>query len=104
MVWDIIYCGFFNGWKNWCINHAVDCVQNITIGDFPPMILQTHEQYLAGARAANASGNSMCPNVREEWVEEINCNVGGCISMLRKSWIAYKIARGKGYVQMILYK
>ena len=44
------------------------------------------------------------PNVREEWVEEMNCNVGGCISMLRKSWIAYKIAKGKGYVQMILYK
>jgi hypothetical protein len=53
--------GFYNGYKNWCINHAVDCVENITIGDFPPMILQAHEQYLAGAKAANDSGNSMCP-------------------------------------------
>jgi hypothetical protein len=42
--------GFFVGWKNWSSNHAVDCVQNITIGDFPPMIFQTHEQNLAGAR------------------------------------------------------
>ena len=30
--------GFYNGYKNWCVNHAVDCVENITIGDFPPMI------------------------------------------------------------------
>jgi hypothetical protein len=53
--------GWFSGYKDWCINHAVDCVQNITIGDFPPMILQAHEQLLAGAKAANGSGNSMCP-------------------------------------------
>ena len=53
--------GFFIGYKNWCINHAVNCVQNITIGDFPPMILQAHEQYLAGAKAANNSGISGCP-------------------------------------------
>lgn len=53
--------GFFNGWKNWCINHAFDCIQNFTIGDFPDMIVSAHEQYLAGAKAANDSGNSMCP-------------------------------------------
>jgi hypothetical protein len=53
--------GFYNGYKNWCINHAVDCVQNITIGDYPVMIVKAHEQYLAGANAANGSGNSMCP-------------------------------------------
>ncbi|MGB6529791.1 MAG: hypothetical protein WBF33_16925 [Candidatus Nitrosopolaris sp.] len=53
--------GFFSGWKNWCSNHAVDCVQNITRGDFPPIILQLHEQYLRGYNAANGSGNSMCP-------------------------------------------
>jgi hypothetical protein len=53
--------GWFSGWKDWCINHAVNCVQNITRGIFPPMILQTREQYLAGAKAANGSGISMCP-------------------------------------------
>ena len=53
--------GFYNGYKNWCVNHAVDCVENITIGDFPPMIVQAREQYLAGAKAANGSGTSMCP-------------------------------------------
>jgi hypothetical protein len=51
--------GFFNGWKNWCSNHAVDCVQNFTIGYFPEMILKAHEQLLAGEKAA--TGNSMCP-------------------------------------------
>ena len=25
------------------------------------------------------------PNVREEWVHEMGCSVGGCISMLKKS-------------------
>ena len=53
--------GFLAGYKDWCSNHAVDCVQNITFGDFPPMILQLHEQYLAGAKGANGSGISMCP-------------------------------------------
>ncbi|MFZ0512304.1 MAG: hypothetical protein WAM14_11915 [Candidatus Nitrosopolaris sp.] len=51
--------GFLNDWKNWCSNHAVDCVQNFTIGDFPEMILSAHQQYLAGSKAA--TGNSMCP-------------------------------------------
>jgi hypothetical protein len=53
--------GFFAGYKNWCINHAVDCVENITIGDFPDMILKAHQGYLRGYNAANGSGNSMCP-------------------------------------------
>ena len=51
--------GFFSGWKNWCSNHAVDCVQNITRGDFPPIILQLHEQYLRG--------------YNEQMVQEIRC-------------------------------
>jgi hypothetical protein len=38
-----------------------DCVENITIGDFPNMILQSHQEYLRGYNAANDSGNSMCP-------------------------------------------
>jgi hypothetical protein len=53
--------GFFAGYKNWCINHAVDCVENITIGVFPDMILKAHQEYLRGYNAANGSGNSMCP-------------------------------------------
>ena len=53
--------GWFNGYKVWCTNHAVDCVGNITIGDFPPMLVQALEQYLSGAKAANGSANSMCP-------------------------------------------
>jgi hypothetical protein len=31
-----------------CINHAVDCVENITIGVFPDMILKAHQEYLRG--------------------------------------------------------
>ena len=53
--------GFYNGYKNWCINHAVDCVENITIGDYPDMIMKAHQEYLRGSNAANGSGNSMCP-------------------------------------------
>jgi hypothetical protein len=33
------------------------------------------------------------PNVRLEYVPEIGCNVGGCISSLKKSWKAYRIAK-----------
>jgi hypothetical protein len=36
------------------------------------------------------------PDVRLEYVREMGCSVGGCISMLRKSWAAYKIARREG--------
>jgi hypothetical protein len=50
--------GFFAGYKNWCIGHAVDRVENITIGDFPDMILKAHQEYLKGYNAANDSGNS----------------------------------------------
>lgn len=53
--------GFFAGYKDWCIHHAVDCVENMTMGDFPDMILKAHDQLLAGENAANGSGNSMCP-------------------------------------------
>jgi tetratricopeptide (TPR) repeat protein len=53
--------GWYDGYKQWCNSHALYCVQNITSGIFPPMILQAKEQYDAGAKAANGSGNSMCP-------------------------------------------
>jgi hypothetical protein len=32
--------GFSAGFKNWCINHAVDCVENMTLGHFPDMMLK----------------------------------------------------------------
>jgi hypothetical protein len=35
-------------------------------------------------------------HVREEYVPEIGCSVGGCISALRKSWRAYYIAGRNG--------
>jgi hypothetical protein len=46
--------GWFSGYKNWCINHAVDCVGNITMGYFPDMILKAHQEYLRGYNLANA--------------------------------------------------
>ena len=52
--------GFFNGWKNWCINHTVNCVKNFTLGGFPEMIITAHQQYLAGEKAANSTG-IRCP-------------------------------------------
>lgn len=48
--------GFFAGYKDWCINHAVDCVENMTMGDFSDMMLKAHDQLLAGENAANGSG------------------------------------------------
>jgi hypothetical protein len=53
--------GWFNGWKDWCNNNAKGCLQNLLVGKFPAMILKAHEQYLAGEKAANNSGTSMCP-------------------------------------------
>jgi hypothetical protein len=38
--------GFFNGWKYWCTNHAVNCVGNITSGYLPEMLVKTHQEYL----------------------------------------------------------
>jgi hypothetical protein len=53
--------GWYNGYKSWCNNHSLDCIQNVTSGQFPPMISLAKEQYNAGAKAANDSGTSMCP-------------------------------------------
>jgi hypothetical protein len=58
--------GWFAGYKEWCTNHAVDCVGSITVGDFPDMILKAHDQLKAGAKAANGSGISMCPIGRSQ--------------------------------------
>jgi hypothetical protein len=53
--------GFFNGWKSWCLKNALDCVQNMTIGDFPDFIVKAHQEYLRGYNTANGSGISGCP-------------------------------------------
>jgi hypothetical protein len=42
------------------------------------------------------------PDVRIEWVQEMACTVGGCISMLKKSWRSYKAARHEGYADRCL--
>jgi hypothetical protein len=36
------------------------------------------------------------PNVRLEYVPEMDCSVGGCISALKRSWKAYYIAGRNG--------
>src|SRR5437016_12963264 len=36
------------------------------------------------------------PNVRLEYVPEMRCSVGGCISALKGSWKAYRIAGRNG--------
>jgi len=36
------------------------------------------------------------PDVRLEYVPEMGCSVGGCISALKKLWKSYKIARRNG--------
>jgi hypothetical protein len=33
------------------------------------------------------------PQVRLEHVPEMGCNVGGCVSALKRSWKAYRIAK-----------
>lgn len=53
--------GFFNGYKNWCIKNAVNCIGNIVMGDFPNMLVKTHQEYLRGYNTANGSGSMMCP-------------------------------------------
>jgi hypothetical protein len=36
------------------------------------------------------------PNIRLEYVPEMHCNMGGCISALKKLWKSYKIASRTG--------
>lgn len=74
--------GFFAGWKDWCTKNAVDCVENMTIGFIPPMILKTHEEYFAGAKAGNNSGSS-CPYTGnmafcQGWLSTNSYNDEGC--------------------------
>ena len=55
--------GWYDGYKIWCNNHAVNYVQNFTLGKFPEMVLNAHSQYLAGKQAGQKYGNVylICP-------------------------------------------
>jgi len=52
--------GWFNGWKHWCSNNAMDCIGNITSGYFPDLLIKTHQEYQRGYIASNGSYN-LCP-------------------------------------------
>src|SRR5215469_13007539 len=73
--------GFSAGYKNWCINHAVDCVENMTLGHFPDMVLKAHDQYNMGYKAAIGSGNlypigenaAFCPGWNNNNGEDHEC-------------------------------
>jgi len=54
--------GFFQGWRDWCSNakHAVGCIGNLTLGDFPDTLLRSHQQYIAGQKAANNIDSTIC--------------------------------------------
>ena len=56
--------GFFQGWRDWCSSnakHAVGCIGNLTLGDFPDTLLKAHQQYIAGQKAANNIDSTICP-------------------------------------------
>ena len=66
-VTNITACidGFFVGYKDWCINYAVNCVGNMTLGYLPDVLIkkiwETHQQYMKGYNAANNSSLNVCP-------------------------------------------
>ena len=74
--------GWANGWKFWCINHAVDCVGNITSGYFPDLLIKTHQEYQRGYIASNGSYN-LCPIGENNafctgWYNNIGERAGEC--------------------------
>jgi hypothetical protein len=42
------------------------------------------------------------PDVRLDFVPEMGCSVGGCMSALKRSWKSYKAARREGYADRCL--
>jgi hypothetical protein len=40
-------------------------------------------------------------DVAQQWVPELNMNVGSCISALRKSWASLKIKRREGFADPV---
>jgi hypothetical protein len=74
--------GWFNGYKSWCTNHAVDCVGNITSGYFPDLLIKTHQEYQRGYIASNGSYN-LCPIGENNafctgWYNNIGERAGEC--------------------------
>lgn len=51
--------GWLDGWKSWCLKNGQDCAQNMTIGNFPPQILEAYKWYQTGAN--EATGKNDCP-------------------------------------------
>jgi hypothetical protein len=74
--------GFFAGWKNWCLDHAVNCVRNITSGYLPDLLLKTHQQYQRGYTTSNGTYNQ-CPIGENNaycigWYDNIGDRAGEC--------------------------
>src|SRR5215469_1451449 len=58
--------GFFVGYKDWCINHAVNCVGNMTLGYLSNVLIkkiwETHQEYQRGYNAADSAiSMNVCP-------------------------------------------
>lgn len=58
--------GFFVGYKDWCINHAVNCVGNMTLGYLSDVLIkkiwETHQEYQKGYNAADSAiSMNVCP-------------------------------------------
>jgi hypothetical protein len=51
--------GWLDGWKSWYLKNGQDCAQNMTIGNFPPQILEAYKWYQTGAH--QATGKNDCP-------------------------------------------
>jgi hypothetical protein len=74
--------GFFAGWKDWCINHAVNCVGNLTLGYLPDLLIKTHQEYLKGYTISNGTYNQ-CPVGENNafctgWYDNIGERAGEC--------------------------
>lgn len=74
--------GWFAGWKHSCFQHSLDCIENMTVGDTPPMLSKIHQEYLAGAKAGNGT-NSQCPMTGnaafcQGWLSSNNFDDEGC--------------------------
>lgn len=71
--------GFFAGWKDWCINHAVNCVGNLTLGYLPDLLIKTHQEYQKGYTISNGTynqcsigeNNAFCTGWYDNMVKEL---------------------------------
>ena len=102
--------GWYDGYKIWCNNHAVNCVQNFTLGKFPEMVLNAHSQYLAGKQAGQKYGNNyfICPGSNQafckgysESLDEITNYGGECASETSQAQTSNLIGCPFDYVQSV---